>query len=107
MSTPNLLNPKQCKTMTDVRAGVDALDRDLVRLLVKRQAYMAAAARIKTDRASVYDAARIEDVVRKVLVEAHAQGLSPEIAEPVWRLLIARCIAHEFDEWDSQRACTE
>jgi len=49
--------------MTDVREGVDALDRELVRLLVMRQGYMHAAARIKPNREAVYDAARIEDVV--------------------------------------------
>ncbi|WP_409432193.1 chorismate mutase [Litorimonas sp. RW-G-Af-16] len=95
--------PEDCQTMTDVRAGVDAIDRELVRLLVTRQGYMHAAARIKTTRDAVYDAARIEDVVAKVLVEAKAQGLSPDIAEPVWRKLIERCIAHEFDQWDATK----
>ncbi len=89
--------------MAEVREGVDALDRELVRLLVRRQGYMDAAARIKPSREAVYDADRIEDVVSKVLVEARAQGLSADIAEPVWRLLIERCIAHEFDRWDATR----
>lgn len=89
--------------MIEVREGVDALDRELVRLLVTRQGYMHAAARIKPTRDAVYDAERIEDVVAKVLIEARAQGLSPEIAEPVWRKLIERCIAHEFDRWDATR----
>ena len=96
--------PEDCQTMTDVRAGVDALDRELVRLLVIRQGYMDAAARIKQDRASVHDDARIEEVVSKVLATAKAEGLSPAIAEPVWRKLIERCIAHEFDVWDAIRA---
>lgn len=95
--------PDDCLTMIDVREGVDALDRELVRLLVTRQGYMHAAARIKPSRDAVYDADRIEDVVAKVLIEARAQGLSPEIAEPVWRKLIERCIAHEFDRWDATR----
>lgn len=95
--------PKDCQTMVDVRAGVDAIDRELVRLLVVRQGYMDAAARIKPNRAAVYDADRIEDVVSKVLAEGRRQGLSPQIAEPVWRKLIERCIAHEFDRWDETR----
>lgn len=95
--------PDDCQTMTEVRDGVDVLDRELVRLLVTRQGYMHAAARIKPNRDAVYDAERIEDVVAKVLVEARAQGLSPEIAEPVWRKLIERCIAHEFARWDATR----
>jgi isochorismate pyruvate lyase len=95
--------PEDCQTMAEVRAGVDALDRELVRLLVTRQGYMHAAARIKPTREAVYDADRIEDVVAKVLNEARAQGLSADIAEPVWRKLIERCIAHEFDRWDATR----
>lgn len=95
--------PDDCQTMAEVRAGVDALDRELVRLLVTRQGYMHAAARIKPNRDAVYDSDRIEDVVAKVLVEARAQGLSADIAEPVWRKLIERCIAHEFERWDATR----
>ncbi|MGB0908033.1 MAG: chorismate mutase [Maricaulaceae bacterium] len=89
--------------MTEVREGVDALDRQLVALLVARQGYMHAAARIKPNREAVYDSDRIEDVVAKVLAEAKAQGLSADIAEPVWRKLIERCIAHEHDVWDKTR----
>ncbi|HEX4711117.1 chorismate mutase [Phenylobacterium sp.] len=95
--------PADCMTMTEVRQGVDALDRLLVSVLAERQRYMDAAARIKQDRAAVRDDARIEDVVAKVRAAARAAGLSEEIAEPVWRILIERCIAHEFGVWDALR----
>ena len=95
--------PEQCETMIDVREGVDKIDRELVRLLVIRQGYMGAAARIKPNRDAVYDAERIEDVVAKVVAESRSRGLSTDIAEPVWRLLIERCIAHEFEAWDRMR----
>ena len=89
--------------MAEVREGVDALDRALVVLLAERQRYMDAAARIKPSRDVVHDDWRIEDVVSKVLASAREQGLSPDIAEPVWRKLIERCIAHEFGVWDRTR----
>lgn len=95
--------PGDCTSMAEVRQGVDALDRALVALLAERQRYMEAAARIKPSRDVVHDDARIEDVVAKVLSAARDAGLSPDIAEPVWRLLIDRCIAHEFDTWDRTR----
>ena len=98
---------EDCNTMTEVREGVDALDRELVAILVRRQAYITAAARIKQNRNAVHDEARIEDVVAKVLVQARAQGLSEQIAEPVWRKLIERCIAFEFEQWDGQRAANK
>lgn len=95
--------PEDCATMVDVRQGVDALDRALVTLLAERQRYMDAAARIKPNRDAVFDQARIDDVVAKVLAAAEPAGLSRDIAEPVWRLLIDRCIAHEFGTWDQTR----
>ncbi len=98
------VDPSDCQTMTEVRHGVDALDRALVALLAERQRYMEAAARIKPDRDAVHDDARIEDVVTKVLAAAQVHHLSPDIAEPVWRTLIDRCIAHEFGVFDRTRS---
>jgi isochorismate pyruvate lyase len=91
---------QDCKTMDQVRAGVDALDRALVALLAERQGYMDAAARIKTDRNVVRDTARVEQVVANVLRHADKAGLDRAIAEPVWCLLIERSIAHELEAWD-------
>src|ERR1017187_9901731 len=95
--------PGDCQTMAQVRHGVDALDRALVTLLAERQRYMAAAARIKADRDAVRDRERIEEVVAKVKQAAREAGLSEAIAEPVWRALIERCIAYEFEVWDKER----
>ncbi len=94
----------RCQDMADVRAQIDRLDRALVTLLAERQTYIERAAQIKTSRAVVHDQARIEDVVAKVLVAAKAANLSPAIAEPVWRTLIDRCIAHEFEMFDRKVA---
>jgi isochorismate pyruvate lyase len=96
--------PADCRTMAEVRQGVDALDRALVALLAERQRYMDAAARIKDQREAVRDPDRIEEVVANVKASAVAAGLSVDIAEPVWRLLIERCIAHELARWDALRS---
>ncbi len=102
MSAP--LPPSDCQDMTQVREGVDALDRQLVALLAVRQGYMDAAARIKPDRGKVYDADRVEDVVAKVKASAKDAGLSDAIAETVWRVLVELCIAHELEVWDRLHA---
>ena len=110
MTAPNSVSidprtaPEDCTDMDQVRQGVDALDRALVILLAERQRYMEAAARIKPSRDVVHDDWRIEDVVTKVLAASEDAGLSPAIAEPVWRKLIAQCIAHEFGVWDRTRS---
>ena len=86
--------------MSQLRVEIDRLDRALVKLLSERQRYIERAAEIKSDRGVVRDEARIEDVVRKVLAEARKVGLSAEIAEPVWRTLVERSIALEFQAFD-------
>ena len=96
--------PETCQDMAEVRAGVDALDQELVALLAVRQRYMDAAARIKPERGKVYDADRVEDVVAKVKAAAQAAGLSDAIAETVWRVLVELCITYELEVWDRLHA---
>lgn len=98
---------KTCKDMTEVREEVDRIDRLLVALIAERQGYMSEAARIKQDRDTVHDDARIEDVIAKVKERAELSGLSVDIAEPVWREMIKRCIEFEFEEWDRMREPAE
>ena len=93
-----------CETMSDVRREIDRLDRELVKLLAERQNYIEQAGRIKGERSAVRDEARIEDVVAKVLAEAKKEGLSPAIADPLWRLLIEKSIDHEYAVFDGKSA---
>ena len=92
--------PENCGSMAELRVAIDALDQKLVQLLARRQAYIERAAILKKDRGTVRDDARVEDVVAKVLAEAKAAGLSADIAEPVWRILIEQSIRHELEAFD-------
>jgi isochorismate pyruvate lyase len=91
-----------CRSMEDLRVQIDRIDREVVGLLADRQPSIERAAVLKTPRDPVHDDARIEDVVAKVIAEAKRQGLSPAIAEPVWRELIARSIALELEVFDKK-----
>lgn len=97
-----LSKPEDCADMAALRVAIDTLDGRLVRLLALRQSYIERAAVLKTDRGTIRDAARIEEVVGKVLAQAKAAGLSPAIAEAVWRVLIERSIAHEYAKFDAK-----
>ena len=94
--------PGRCENMAEVRAEVDRIDRALVKLLHERQRYIERAAEIKSNRMVVRDEVRVEDVIAKVLAEARKAGLSAEIAEPVWRTLVERSIAFEFQAFDAK-----
>lgn len=94
--------PESCGSMEELRLAIDALDQELVTLLARRQLYIERAAVLKRERHAVRDEARIEQVVAKVLAEAKKAGLSKDIAEPVWRTLIERSIAHELKAFDKK-----
>lgn len=106
-STPIRPVAKNCETMTDVRREIDRLDRELVLLMAERLRYIEEAAKVKQDRNRVRDEDRIEDVVAKVLAESEKVGLTREVAEPIWRLLIERSIAHEYVRFDSEKSAAE
>jgi isochorismate pyruvate lyase len=93
-----------CETMTEVRAGVDALDRELVALLARRFAYMDAAARIKPARVEVRDEARKAQVIANAAAAAAQAGLPEGLAEALWELLVETSIEHEMDRWEALRA---
>ena len=91
---------KTCRDMSEVRAEIDALDRDIVALLADRLHFIGEAARIKASRDAGRDEPRIEDVVAKVRAAAEAAGMNPDFIEPLYRDLIERSIAHEFAAFD-------
>ena len=96
------LDPADCTTMTEVRTGVDDIDRRMVALIERRFAYMDAAARIKPDRAAVRDEWRKADVKAKVDAAADAAGLDRALMARLYEELIESSIAHELDRFDER-----
>ncbi|MFF0523242.1 chorismate mutase [Actinomadura nitritigenes] len=85
-------------SLPDVRARIDAIDGDLVRLLAERQGLVRAAAAFKADTGAVRAPGRVEQVVALARERAASAGLSPEVAEAVWRAMIGAFIDLELDE---------
>ena len=97
------LSPENCTTMAEVRAGVDALDAELVALLATRFGYMRAAARIKPTRDAVRDETRKASVIAAAVAEAEAHGIPADVIADIWERLVEGSIAYEFGEWDRVR----
>lgn len=97
------MNPEDCTTMIEVRAGVDALDRQLVALLATRFGYMRAAARIKPSRDVVRDEERKASVIAAAVAEAEAHSIPADVVAEIWERLVEGSIAYEFGEWDRIR----
>ncbi len=90
--------------MAEVRAGVDAVDKQLLELLARRFGYMDAAARIKTTRNAVRDEARKKQVIDNVCSEAEKRGLPQDLVAQLWEHLVEGSIAYEFERWDQTRS---
>lgn len=94
------MNPDEYTTMTQVRAGVDAIDRQIVALLAERFAHMRAAARIKPERRQVRDEARKAQVIANARTEAERLGIPADAVAALWDDLVEASIAYELDAFD-------
>lgn len=95
--------PESCRSMSEVREGVDSVDAELVALLSRRFGYMRAAARIKPDRAAVRDEERKAEVIDHVRRLAREQAVPEQVAASLWDRLIEDSIAYELETWDALR----
>src|SRR6185369_16381753 len=96
-----MVERKTCRDMSEVRAVIDVIDREIVQLIADRLHYIEEAARLKLDRGKVRDDIRVVDVLAKVRATARASGIDPDLVSNVYRELIERSIAHEFDVFDN------
>jgi isochorismate pyruvate lyase len=80
----------------DVRAEIDALDRQLVELIAQRQRRVVEAGTLKQDRQAVRAPDRVEKVISTVRVLAVEAGASPEVVEQTYRAMIAGFIDLEL-----------
>jgi isochorismate pyruvate lyase len=88
----------QPPTIEDVRAQIDALDRQIVELIAERQRWVVTAGSLKKDEQAVRSPARVEQVISKVRGLAENAGASPEVVEQSYRAMIAAFIDLELDE---------
>ena len=85
-------------SMKKVRKEIDAIDKELVVLLTKRQKWIEKAALVKNDEALIFDQDRIDQVLKNVEQLSNEYGLSLKITYQLWKKLIELSIEHEFAE---------
>ena len=83
--------------LSNVRSVIDDIDRELIRLLAQRQILVEKAGRLKPkgDKSAVRANDRVAQVIANRRKEALELGLSPDVAESVWRSMIQAFIALE------------
>lgn len=95
---------EHCRTMAEVRHGVDRLDEEVVARLAERFRYMDAAARIKKERGAVRDEERKAQVLTNVARLAAAEGAPVAEIHALYERLIEASIAHELARFDGSHA---
>jgi isochorismate pyruvate lyase len=96
----DMIDPENCTSMTEVRAGVDAVDQALIALLKRRFGYMDAAARIKPERGQVRDEARKAQVIANARAHARAANIPEAPIADLWDRLVEASIAYELEAFD-------
>lgn len=102
MARTAMIAAADCMAMAEVRAGVDAIDRELVALLRRRFDFMLAAARIKPDRAAVRDESRKAEVIANAVRAAATDELPDGLAATLWETLVEASIAYEMRTFDAR-----
>src|SRR5436190_16653406 len=90
----SLSNLPRCADMREVRAAIDAIDKRLVVLIAERLHYIDEAARIKADRDTVRDDARVAEVLAKTRAEAQRLGCDSDVVVAAFKALVEASIAH-------------
>lgn len=82
-------DPAACSDMTQLRAEIDRVDRDLVALLSERRFYIERAAELKQGNGwPARIDARVEEVVARARAEAARHDLDADLVERLWRQLV-------------------
>ena len=99
--------PEECTSLAEVRAAIDALDRELLALLGRRAGYVHAAARFKTDAASVRALDRVQAMQAQRRAWAAEEGLDPEVVAQLFTVLVDYFTRREQAQVDARDAGRE
>lgn len=100
-------NPETCESIEDIRAEIDAIDHDILRLLGLRFGFAKATVRFKSNPSEIVAQSRYDQVIAKRRAMAVENGLDPDIIEKIYRTLMNHFIEQEMQllrkkEWDKQ-----
>jgi chorismate mutase len=85
-------------SLEDIRLQVNAIDARIVVLLAQRARLVGEAARLKQSPVPLETKDRQEQIIQHVRYLAEHQGLSPNVAERIYRTVLAEMVALEKRE---------
>lgn len=94
--------PDECQNMTDIRAEIDTIDHQVIKLLGQRFAYVKAASKFKTNETSVKAPSRFQAMLQQRRVWAQEEGLNPDVIEKIYTDLVTYFIEEEMKHWQNK-----
>ena len=88
-----------CNSLEEVRANIDRIDDEIIKLIAERGTYVAQASAFKKNEESVKDTGRVEKVIAKVKSKAEEYGTDPDMVEALYREMISRFVNMEMSEF--------
>ncbi|MEN8147801.1 MAG: chorismate mutase [Campylobacterota bacterium] len=90
---------KECKTLEEVRTEIDALDDRIVELIGARNSYIKQAAQFKNTVDEVKAPERINEIIAKVRHKALTLGMSANLLEEIYTIMIDEMVESEIAEF--------
>lgn len=90
---------KECKTLEEVRTEIDALDEQIVELIGDRNSYIKQAAKFKNTVDEVKAPERINEIIAKVRHKALTMGMSANLLEEIYTIMIDEMVESEIAEF--------
>ena len=98
------MKPKECKSLQDVRNEIDKIDLQLVDLMATRNSYIRQLAHFKDSVEKIKEESRISDVINRVRAHGIEQGLSPNMVEEIFHIMINNMVETEIAEFRNIKA---
>ena len=93
------MTTKKCNTLDEARIEIDAVDKEIVGLIAKRNEYIKQIAHFKTSIEEVKAEDRIGDVISKVRQQAIGLDLSPNLINDLYIRMIDGMVESEISEF--------
>ena len=89
----------KCNSLEEVRANIDRIDDEIIKLIAERGDYVRQASAYKKNEEGVKAPDRVEAVIQKVRAKAEEFGASPDMVEVLYREMISRFVNMEMEEY--------
>ena len=90
---------KECQSLEEVRTEIDKLDDQIVELIGARNNYIKQAAKFKNTVDEVKNPERIQQIIAKVRHKALESGMSANLLEEIYTIMINEMVESEIAEF--------